>query len=239
MLGYAQVNGLDLGVPLIVGNALIDAARSAALGRLRSDSAFVFFVDDDMLPEKTALLEMVEQDLPVLSAVCTNRAMPVYLVTKVYDPAADQFAPIELIRQDRVLTGQFGIGCAFLLMKREVVDLLIEDYLSATDWLEENRRTFDRLHVRNDLRQAEQARKSEIRRANWAQDRYLDVFARPAGPDERRLGEDMGLSRRLIRLGVPISLDPRLAVAHMGEYPYGYWDVLQQFEKPGRSLTAL
>ena len=119
----------------------------------------------------------------------------------------------------------------FLLLSRETIEQLKEYYLSARDWLEANRRCFDRMHVRAENREKERAHKAEIRRANWDREKYLLVFDYPVGENELQFGEDVGMCWHLMQLGIPVLIDTGVIVGHLGEYPYGPWDVRDEDEE--------
>jgi hypothetical protein len=220
------------------GNALIHRSRNNALAGVRADADYVLMVDDDMLPEPEALLKVLAHGVPVVSAACTTKVPPIHYAAKVFDPAADQFVPFDAIRPDTLVTGPFAVGGAFLLIDRKTIDALIEYHLSARDWLEENRRLLDRLHVRTEFRERERARKEEIRRARWASERLMRVFDFPVTDGELQLGEDISLGRRLLNLGIPVSIDSGVAVGHLGEYTYGPWNVEEEKDvnEPDRTV---
>lgn len=236
---YTREAGHDVRLRLY-GNALIHRARNVALatafptatvdehGHVSSDADFALFLDDDMLPEPDALVRLVERDVPVVSALCTTKEPPVTIAAKAYDAESDQFVPLDRVNIKRMVTGQFGVGAAFLLLRRDAIEALAEYYLSARDWLEENRRMLDRLHVRSEFREAERQHKEAIRRANWEREKFLRVFDYAIAENEMQLGEDVTLSKRLIRLKIPISIDGTVVVGHRGEYPYSAWDVMER-----------
>lgn len=232
MLEHARKEGVDLRTP-IYGNALIDRARNEALAFCRPDSEFVLFLDDDMLPRPDALVRLLSHQLPVVSALCTTRIPPVRFALKLYDEASDQFIPIQAIREDKVVTGPFGVGAAFLLMNRTTIEALKEYYFTARDWLDDNTKLLNRLHVRAEWREKERARKEQIRRGFWEREKVLRVFDMLIGENELKHGEDVSLSKHLIRLGIPISVDSGAVVGHLGEYPYGPWDVKEEEEQTG------
>lgn len=210
------------------GNALIDAARNRSLVEVRPDADSVLFVDDDMLMAPDALLRLMAHEQPVVSAYCTTRP-PVDLPFKVYDPKSDQFVPLYALKEGKLVQGQFAVGAAFLLVRRSTLGALVEHYLTAQDWLFFERRTLDRLHVRADLREKERARKEEIRRATFQADGYVRVFDRNLDANERRFGEDIDFSRKLVALQIPVAIDTGTVVAHISEYPYGPWDLDDDF----------
>jgi hypothetical protein len=216
---------------LMYGNALIHRSRNNALAAsVRPDADYVLMVDDDMLPEPDALLKLLAHGVPVASAACTTKVPPVALAAKVYDSIADQFVPLDALRPDALCHGPFAVGAAFLLIDRKTIDALIEYHLSAQDWLDENRRLLDRLHVRTEGRERERARKEEIRRAHWERERLVRIFDFPINESELQLGEDIALGRRLLNLKIPVAIDSSVAVGHLGEYAFGPWNLQEDLD---------
>jgi len=216
MAFYAHKAGVGIVGPVEYGNALIHRARNEVLAHIPPDVSHVLMVDDDMVPEAAALTRLLDHDLPVVSALCTTRLEPPVLAVKAYHEESGQFVPMAAMKP-KLHTGKFGVGAAFLLLRRDAIDAMIEDYLSAADWLEDHRRLMDRLHVRNELRRKEQQRRAGVRRARMASEKWLRVFDFPVGDDDLQYGEDIGMSRRLIRLGIPIAIDATVEVGHLGE----------------------
>ena len=227
MIHHTRTQGHDVRL-FLYGNALIHTARNKATGALRPDADFVLFMDDDMLAARDALTRLIEHDLPAVSGLCTNRNPPVSLVAKVWDAVSRQFRRVTRINLEKVVSGEFAVGGAFLLLKRSVVDQLIEYHLSGQDWLDQNVEMLNLLHVRTPQRESYQSRLSGVRRARWEADRYLLLWDFPVGIDGLMLGEDVSLCQKLHRLKVPVAINGRVHVGHVGEYPYGLWDVLRQ-----------
>lgn len=228
MANRTKKAGVDIELK-IFGNALVHASRNKALAGIRPDADYVLFVDDDMCPLPRAALDLMEHERPVVSALCTTRIPPVELAARLWHEPSQQFVPFDQLREDRLFSGQLAVGAAFLMVQRPVIDQLVEYYLSAQDWLDERRRELDRLRVRSEFRENEQARKAEIRRARYVKEQYVRVFDFPVGDDEIQLGEDICLSRRLIALKIPVAIDTQVSVGHIGEYSYGPWDVLHEY----------
>lgn len=210
------------------GNALIHRARNNALASIRPDSTHALFVDDDMLPRENALCNLLACDEPVVSALCTTRVDPVEIAAKVYAADSDQFHPLETVNLGKVVSGPFAVGAAFLLFQRATADKLIEYYLSAQDWIAENRRTLDRLKVRSENRESERKRMEEVRRASFERERYCRVFDYPVIENQMQLGEDVSYSRKLLQLGIPVAIDGRTIVGHLGVKPYTVHDIIER-----------
>jgi len=230
MIHYTETAGHEVKL-FLYGNALIHTARNKATGALRPDSDFVFFMDDDMLASEDALVRLIEDDLPVVSGVCTNRNPPVSMVAKIWDPESQQFRRVSRINLGEVVTAEFAVGAAFLLMKRGVMDRLIEYHLSGQDWLDQDRQRLNLLHVRSENRERYRQKLSATRQARWEAERYIVLWDFPIGEDGLVLGEDVSLCQKLHRLKIPVAIDGRVRIGHVGEYPYGVWDVLRQEEE--------
>lgn len=221
MAAYSQQNGVSITMPPIPGNALVHKVRNKALLKVRPDADYVLLVDDDMLPEKDALLRLLAHEAPVASALCTTRdEFPPRLAVKAYDPDARTFHLITDIRPGAVLRGAFGAGAAFILIQREVIDRVREWHLEARDWLEINRTLFDRLHVRAENRERERVRIAAHRKKLFEDEGYLRMFAFSLQDDELERGEDIHFSFLLRLLGIDVLIDSNVVVGHLGSFPY-------------------
>jgi glycosyltransferase involved in cell wall biosynthesis len=239
MVAYTKHCGHDVAVPAIHGNAMVHRARNQALQPIREDADWVLMVDDDMAPERNALIRLLENDAEVVSALTTTRELPSKLTVTKYDPPADLFRPIIDYKPGSVLHGQFGVGTGFLAVRKGVIDQAAEWYLSGRDWLADNRLTFDRMHVRAEARETERQRIEEKRRKLFADKNYLRIFHYSVHDAQEEHGEDMTFSRNLIRMGVPITVDSRVQVGHIGDFPYGPWNLNDESSKTLEFGSAL
>lgn len=225
MMRFSEQEGTQIGLR-VYGNALVHRARNTALAQMRPGSTHLLFVDDDMVPPADALEKLLADDRPVVSAICTTRGEPCEIAAKVYDESSDQFVKMESIGLDRLVEAKLAVGAAFLLMRREAIEAVMEYHLSARDWLDENRRRLNHLKVRTETREAERERLSVIRRANMDREKFIRVFDFPIIDNEMQLGEDIALCRKLLNLRMLVAIDTRVVVGHLGEYPYCIWDVV-------------
>lgn len=228
MCSATMAGGVDSELK-VYGNALIHRSRNTALGLLR-EGAHAMFIDDDMLPEADCVLKLLGDQVPVVSALCTTRAFPVRIAAKIYDEERDVFCPLSAVRMNKVLSGKFAVGAACLLVDPATINAVLEYNLSALDWVDENRRAFARMHVRSGMIELERARKEALRRELWKTKRYCRVFDYAVPDNEIELGEDISFSRKLIHLGIDSAIDTGAAVAHIGERPFGIWDVIEEQE---------
>lgn len=221
MVNHTAAGGHDVHVPPVQGSGVIHWSRNKVLHTVRKDADFVLFCDDDMAPRRDALIKLMAHDLPVVSGFCTTREeFPVRIAAQKYDRENDVFWQLERIKPGALLKGDFMVGTAFLLVKREVIDQAIEYYLDARDWLEDNRKAFDRMHVRADFREKERQFKSALRRAHWEKDGHHRTFDFATTEAQWQIGEDATFCRNLLRMGIPVALDASTIVAHIGWFPY-------------------
>lgn len=216
---YARTKGIDAQL-FPFGNALLHVARNAALVK-SPDADYVVMIDDDMMLEEDHIYRLVSQDKPVISGLCTTRKHPVKLAVSIWNEERQCFSQVDELRGRS--TGQFAPGAAFIAIRRDAIDTLVDRHVKALDWLEDNRRMFDRLHVRAEYREAERQRVSAMREALWAHSRQVRIFEFPVVREEG-LGEDIGFGYRLMQARIPVTIDPRITPGHMGEYPYSVWD---------------
>lgn len=224
MVDYSRKQGIDVALR-IYGNALVHRARNKAISERRPDADYVLMVDDDMTPEPEALCWLIEHQLPVVSGLCTTRQEPVEYAVKILNEESDQFCPIGEFRMNKVVKGKFAPGTAFVLIHRSVLEEVIEFWLSAKDWIEENRRLHDRMCVRAENREKERARIEEIRRFQNAQDGYFRLFDFPIIETQLQLGEDIAFFRKVLRCGFETAIDTGCWLGHIGDYAFGPWDI--------------
>jgi hypothetical protein len=221
MVERARQRGFDVHYPQdIYGSAMIAKARNNSLRAVRPDADFVLFIDDDMLPVEGALVRLVGHDVDVVSALCTTRNFPVRIAARHYKADTDTFSHLGKVPDNTLMAGSLAVGFGCVLVRKPVLDRVIEYVLSGGDWLESNRPMFDRLRVRAEYREEERARIEQARRKLWELEKYAPVFQIPMHRDQYEIAEDMHFSKLLHQLGVVIHLDTGCLVGHIGEFPY-------------------
>lgn len=229
-IGNAQAAGIRAQMRALTGS-LIHAARNRALALMAPDADYLLMVDDDMLPEPQAIVKLAAHGASVASALCTTRVPPVELCIKVWNPQRKCFVMMDDMRRDRAVTGPFAAGAGFLMLSRQVVETLIEHHLSARDWVASEAARHERMEVSRARVEKERARISAIRRALFESDKQLRIFDFPVTDDEVQLGEDIGMSLRLVEIGTLVTVDPTVKVGHLGEYPFSPDDYQPQNQK--------
>lgn len=222
LVNHTRTNGHDAQLVEIYNNSYPHWARNDGLVRIRPDAEAVLFCDDDMLPERDALLRLIAHDMPIVSALCTSRGFPVKLCITAYSEQEDLFHQIEHVDGDTVMVGKLGAGAAFLLVKREVLDAVKAQWLEASDWIVDNAPSFDRMRVSAWQREQERQRIAALRAEYLVTDPMatLKIFNLHDHESGRQLGEDVGFCRRAIQLGYKIAIDTTVQVGHIGDFPY-------------------
>lgn len=220
MIAWTARAGHDIHAPFLTPGSVIHWSRNEALNASRKDADFILFCDDDMLPLRDAALKLMERDVPLVSAFMVTKDIPCVVAGREYIEKEDAFGEIAWMKPGKLITGKFALGMGFTLMKRWVFDQLLEYHLNAGDWLEQNRRMFDRLHIRTEAREAERERVAEKRRALYALKKTHRVFDFLVTENETQCGEDIAFSRNCMKLGIPTAIDTDCKVGHLGEFPY-------------------
>jgi len=225
MCSYTRRQGIDLYVPALHGSALVHRSRNAALNNIREDADYVLLCDDDMGPEKDSLLQLIERDVPVVSAYMVSREFPPKIAVQEYDGETDSVCQITNLKRDKLITASkegksLVVGTGFMLLKREIISQALEWHLAAMDWLADHRRMFDRLHVRSEQREREQERVERNRRAMYLNEKYHRLFHFCVMDNGIEAGEDFTFCRNLYRMGIPIAVDTGVMVSHIGDFPY-------------------
>ncbi len=224
-------SGVEVYSPDYFGSADIADGRNQILAKRPEDADYTVFIDDDMMPEPMALVKLLQLDAPVMSAACTTRAHPIEICIKYWSEETQEFIAMDDIPRNRVFTERIAVGTAFCAIRKDVIGQLVEHYLSAADWMEENRRLFDRLHVRAENREKERAQRERIRRYHWEKSRAIRIFRFHAIDNDIELGEDVTLGYRLMQLGIKVTVDPRIFVGHYGGYPYSLQEYLSSDDR--------
>lgn len=221
-----ESHGHDVEFAEIVNNGYPHWARNDGISHIRPDCEAVLFVDDDMAPPTDSLVRLLaslSDEVPIVSGLCVSRGIPVKLCLTAWDPVLDTFKAVEYVEEDRVMVGNLGVGAAFLLVKRTVIDAVAQQWLTAEDWLADNRATFDRLGVSKFRREEERKRISEMRAefvtsgANRAVPVIFNLHDTDSG---YQFGEDIGFCRRCLQLGFPVAVDTTVQIGHIGDFPY-------------------
>lgn len=222
MVQVARGRGWDVYHPHdVFGSAMITRARNLSIQRIRPDSDYVLFVDDDMAPAPGALTRLIGHKKPVVSALCTTRSFPPQIAAKVYDREKDEGAIIAHLDPDILIDGPWLPGFAFLLVKTSILHEVKEFVLSGRDWIEQNRRAHDRMHVRGEYREKERQRIESVRRALYERENYVPVFQMPLHDGgQYDVAEDIYFARLLHLMNIPVWIDTGCYVGHIGEFPY-------------------
>lgn len=211
--------------PTFYGSARLANARNEVLHEASTGPADYFvFIDDDMLPEPEAILRLLSHDVPIVTALCTTRSFPVKLCVRMWDRQRKVFREANRVNDKKLVSGEYAAGAAFFALRRDAFEKLRDHYLSATDWAMDNEEMFNRLHVRREYRDKEQARISDLRRRLYEKKGRVVIFDEITAPNQTKTGEDITFGLRCIQCGIPVSIDASITVGHLGDYPFGQWN---------------
>lgn len=217
-------------IQLTVANCLVEMARNRALGYVltapecRSTEA-VIFIDDDMKPEPDAICKLVDLGKPIASSLLTTRIDPIQLLVKRWSAEKRCFLWRENFKTTEPSEGPYATGAAFMFIRRDVIEAVMEYHLSARDWLAMHEQELDRLGVSLEIREVERERKAAIRRTNFTKDsQNIELFSRNMQDNELRTAEDIGFCWKVLQCGFNMTIDPRIRVSHTGEKDYTWED---------------
>lgn len=226
MAAFTARAGHDIGSPLFLKNSVIAWGRNNGMTLVREDADFVLQVDDDMLPDKDALVRLLEHNQPAVSALTTTRSLPPTMCVKAYDREKDYFAAIDRVKPDTLIRGDIAVGTGFLLLRRDAIEAVRKQYLEARDWLDDMAPLFDRLGASVEQREAERLRmadsRAELIKSGQMKPQLFTFFTNDAGMNH---GEDISFCRRLLRLGIKVAVDTTVQVGHLGGFPFGPWNL--------------
>lgn len=218
-----ELPGIDFASPLLRSCSLIHTARNRALSCARPDADYVVFVDDDMLPPVDALERLLKHEAPIVSALTTGREhFPPTLSVRKYDRERDCFYELTGYPENTLIKGDLGVGTGFMVIRGDVIKAVREDYLEANDWLADYKPILKRMGVPGKKIEHERRRRSQMRKESENPPTLFDFDWTQSGC---QLGEDMSFCRRAIRLGYEVAVDTSVQVGHLGDFPYGPWNL--------------
>lgn len=216
----------DVYAPPCTASGVVHWTRNDSLKRVRPNADYVLFCDDDMVPEPGSAQVLIEHELPVVSALTTTRAYPVKLTIKAFNRERNQFVPIDAVKPGALLKGDFGIGFGFVVVQNSVLKKLKHEWLEARDWLRRNVELFQFTKADPDLVGEYQKRLSEERKGKFKRSHGTTrVFEFLEAGDGEEEGEDLGFCRKCLDIGIPIAVDAAVQVGHLGEFPFGPWNL--------------
>lgn len=214
----ARAAGHDVFWPKdIFASALLCHARNMSLKRVRSDADFVLFVDDDMIPVQSAIVQLLDRNVDAVSALCTTRSMPVRIAGKLWQD--DKIVALDSVGPGLV-NGPFALGFGFVLVKVSALRGVQVAVRHGGDWLALNKKLMKRLGVPIEATFAEVQRLAALRSGIESREGWLPVFQTGTDDQGFPVGEDAWFSRLLHLCGFETYIDSSVLVGHMGEFPY-------------------
>lgn len=200
-----------------ISSAVVHWSRNALIqSQLQSGKPWThaLLVDDDMVPEKDALLRMLAHGKDIVAGICTCRTDPPMPNIKEYDESTGNFGRIWEWPEDRLFEVG-GAGTGFMLLTRNVLEQMAQVYFDCLWEQDYYGLSGEKLET---LKKVRLAKFDDDKTCFWF--RFLP---NPKGDIE--MGEDMGfcyLARKYC--GIPTYADPQVTPGHIGKYPYGIKD---------------
>ena len=197
-------NNVDYGIFTIRNESLVTRARNSLVAMfLESNYTDLFFIDADIQFDPQSVLRMLTMDKPVIGGAYTVKQIPPrYTLSFCFDGDPDDRRLIV----DKGAIEVAEIGSGFLLIRREVLERMIEAY--------------PELKYNNDI-------SSYPNKLDPFFYTFFDTMLDPA--THRYLSEDYTFCRRWRDIGGKVWLDPKTILNHIGTYTFT-GDVNELFE---------
>lgn len=199
-----------------VASSVVHWVRNELLMRLYKSGTefdYVLFMDDDMVPADTALIQLLNHKVDIVAGACTVRQDPPLPNFRMYDPATYSFKTVFEWSGDGLLeVGAVGTG--FVLIKREVLDAIGEYYLSCAHEVKYLGMSADKA--------TELSAKRRTFAAQSGNNFWFEFLKQPGGEGE--YGEDISFCFKARECGFKIYVDTSVRPGHIGSYAYGIDD---------------
>jgi hypothetical protein len=224
-------------VPPIMGSSVVHWARNQVIaqgmyGHTQDGippADYFLLMDDDMTVEPHYLLRMLAYKLDIVTGIATIRRDPPTSNIRFWSEENARFVnPFEWDWDAQKLFEIDGVGGAFMLVKRDVLERMSDAHLNCEFEIDEDLR---KTSIGADEVKAYWAKVSERRKIFFAEaqakgewrsmDGWWFQFLRNI--DDRQIGEvgeDISFCWKAKRLGYRIFADPQVLPGHLGMYAY-------------------
>jgi hypothetical protein len=110
------------------GGCILHWSRNALVMQMRPDATHALFCDADIVPEPHYLDQMLDHDKPIISGVLVKRVDPPEPTMRVWQDQLQKFGNLLSWPTDKPLIQVDGFGTGFILVKREVFELMALAY---------------------------------------------------------------------------------------------------------------
>lgn len=216
----------------IMGSSLVSWVRNdlvAGLYSTRKKFTHVLFIDDDMTFEPDSLVKMLRHEADVVGALYTCRSDPPTLNVHLMNTRTTEARRLVSLEQPGIAIDSGGLGVAknsadtltvgtgFMLIKREVLDRVGEQYVNCEYEKDLWKLTDEQIAP---IAAARRDGVSKTGNAYWFQ-----LLPRLCGYAES--GEDTSFCLKAAMCGFKVAVDTSIRPGHIGEYTYSYDDFLQ------------
>jgi GT2 family glycosyltransferase len=233
--------------PPIKGSSVVHWARNQAIALAmygpqpagRPPAEYFLLMDDDMLCEPHYLNRLLSYKLPIVTGISTIRRDPPKPNIRFWSNDQARFGePFEWDWDSQKLMEVDGVGGAFLLIRRDVLERMAEAYINCEFEIEEDLRktSIGEAEIRAYWAKKSERRKLYLKDAIAKQDwRMMDGwwFQFLDNIDDRQIGEvgeDISFCWKAKKMGYKIMADPQVLPGHLGMYGYSAKDYRQWAE---------
>jgi hypothetical protein len=205
--------------PWIFGHSLISWVRNELLAKtINAGRPFthVLFMDDDIVPEKDALLRMLAQGKDIVGALCTKRTDPPIPNIRRFDAESGEFFQIFHWKDHGKLIPVDAVGTGMMLLSRKAIDQVAEFYLNCGYERHQGMFTYE---AAREISAKRRAHYEQTHDAMWFQ-------LLPALSGKGEYGEDISFCLKAKLAGLQVYVDTAVNPQHVGEYGYSLPDFL-------------
>lgn len=244
-------------MPSIYGSSVVHWARNQAVAQAmygqppgdgRPASEYFLLMDDDMQPLPEYLSRLLSYKLDIVCGICTIRRDPPRPNIRFWNEEQARFYdPIKWDWDSQKLMEIDGAGAAFMLVKRDVFEVMGRAYLDCKfevqeyarmgvlgpeaikAWTAKSKQRWTNFEAAQELLLSEDPQE---RMAGWQRsDQWWFQFIDNAVDRQvGEIGEDLSFCWKAKKLGFRIFADPQVQPGHLGLYGYSVRDLRAQVE---------
>ena len=210
-----------LDVPGGMPHGIIHWARNqlvAPLYKEKKKFTHVLFMDDDMVPEKDAIVRLLRHEKDVVGALCSHRNDPPVPNMRRFEPTTNEWFNVFQWDTDALCgeSGIVGVGGGMILATKHAMDSIAEYYVSCEFEKQLWSPSIDKLE---EMRAKRRKFFEDSGNAYW-----FEFLKAPNGQGE--YGEDISFSYKANHCGLKVYVDTSIQPGHMGRYSYGVKDFM-------------
>jgi hypothetical protein len=210
---------VDLFFPPNVSSSIVHWVRNRSMVHLETrykwEYDYVLWWDDDMVVTSDALLRLLAHKVDLVAGGCTVRHDPPIPNFRIWSKELDGYQTAFEWSAEGLIE-MAGVGAAFMLCSKKVMDEVAEYYLTC-----EHEQRYMGMSKEFAGEMEKRRREAAERTGNkW----WFRNLLHPSGADE--FGEDISFCFAAEKRGIKTHVDTTVRPRHMGDYGYGLDDYL-------------